>query len=132
MSLCELGLELQLGHRGDQCANPAEKTRRVVVSHELNVHFCKCPTDKRGGEVAEWIQLFREGWYPATTGIPSTAFTFNFLNTFQELNLQGKTNLFDWWKTMERITDNSGMIVPVSTDYYSCDTMSPGPALSLC
>ena len=39
---------------------------------------------------------------------PATVFTFRLLKTFQELNFQGKTNLYDYWKSIERITDNSG------------------------
>ncbi|PIL23576.1 hypothetical protein GSI_14889 [Ganoderma sinense ZZ0214-1] len=42
--------------------------------------------------------------------VPATAFTFSLLKFFQELNFQGKTNLYDFWKTIERITDNSGGI----------------------
>ncbi len=57
----------------------------------------------------------RMGWFPASMDRPETVFTFRLLKTFQELNFQAKTNLHDYWKTLERITDNSGGAdVPVS------------------
>ncbi len=84
--------------------------------HTIAVNFCTC-----AGAPEEWQQLFRQGWYPATTEFPSTAFTFEVLNLFQELNLQGKLSLYDFWKGLERATDNSGCAaVPVSlTDAIS-------------
>ncbi|KAH9895248.1 hypothetical protein C8Q73DRAFT_619173, partial [Cubamyces lactineus] len=81
-SLCDLGLVIQLGHREDR-----------------NI------TD-------QYVQLLREGWFPATTSRPATVFTFDLLATFQELNFQAKTNLHDYLKTLERLTDNSGTKVP--------------------
>ena len=66
------------------------------------------------GLVPQWVQCMRLGWFPATTNIPSTAFTFDFLDFFQELTFQGKTNLYDFWKALERFTDNSGEPVFVS------------------
>ena len=114
---------MQLGHRGDACPHPSAKTRTLVIGHvngvhEVDVRFCRCVNDDDDFEY-EWVQLFREGWYPATTTSPATAFTFELLNTFQELNFQAKTSLYDFWKTIERITDNSGAPVYVSSDISS-------------
>ncbi|KAI0730668.1 hypothetical protein C8Q76DRAFT_612418, partial [Earliella scabrosa] len=80
-SLETLGLKVQVGH---DCLD------------ETNQH------------TTEWRQLIRLGWFPATLDRPATVFTFRLLKTFQELNFQGKTNLYDYWKSIERITDNSG------------------------
>ncbi len=71
------------------------------------MRFCKC-LDDTDNFTYEWVQLFRQGWFPASTDKPSTAFTFRLLEFFQELNLQGKTSLYDFWKSLERVTDNSG------------------------
>ncbi|PIL29361.1 hypothetical protein GSI_09412 [Ganoderma sinense ZZ0214-1] len=112
-SLRALGLEVQLGHLpGKECLQPGSNARRIVVCHlsgvhEIQVNFCKC-LDDTGHESPEWAQLFRVGWFPATTAVPATAFTFDLLKTFQELNFQAKTNLNDFWSTIERLTDNSG------------------------
>ena len=94
-------------------------TRRVVVCdlsgiHDVEVQFCEC-LDPEGTLTLQWKQLLNTGWSPATTRLPATTFTFRLLKFFQELNFQGKTNLYDFWKTIERVTDNSGGVnVPVS------------------
>ncbi len=117
-TLRELGAIVQLGHKDGNCTTPSETIRRVVVAditgvQAVDVRFCDC-VDVTGDFTREWTQLFRRGWFPATTNRPATAFTFTLLDTFQELNFQGKTNLYDFWKTIERLTDNSGSGVFVS------------------
>ncbi len=107
-----LGLWVQLGDGGASCPNSSSTARRVVVCDstgifEHHIYFCKCLDDTHES-TAEWRQFMQIGWFPATMDAPATAFTFWLLNMFQELNLQGKTNLHDYWKTIKRITDNSG------------------------
>ncbi|KAI0746139.1 hypothetical protein C8Q76DRAFT_604722, partial [Earliella scabrosa] len=77
------------------------------TSLEALGHKVQC-LDADQQHTAEWRQLIALGWFPATMDRPATVFTFRLLKTFQELNFQGKTNLYDYWKTIERITDNSG------------------------
>ena len=55
------------------------------------------------------IQLLRRGWFPATLDRPRTAFTFDCLETFHELTLQGKVNLYDFYHTILRKTDNANL-----------------------
>lgn len=122
-TLRDLGAIIQLGHKDSACAAPSEGTRRIVVAdtngvQAVEVRFCEC-IDDGGDFTREWAQLLRRGWFPATTHRPATAFTFKLLDTFQELNLQGKTNLYDFWKTIERLTDNSGAGVFVSCFFTS-------------
>ena len=57
----------------------------------------------------DWIQLMRYGWYPATRERVNIAFTFRTLDLFHELTFQGKTSLHDFHRTMNRITNNSGV-----------------------
>ncbi|TFK79956.1 hypothetical protein K466DRAFT_504721 [Polyporus arcularius HHB13444] len=111
-SLRKLGYVFQLGHDGGPCPCPGDTTRRLVVGdvsgiHEVQIRFCEC-LDESEEFTYTWVQVFRQGWFPATTNRPATAFTFRMLNAFQELNFQGKTSLYDYWKSLERITDNSG------------------------
>ncbi|KAI0757483.1 hypothetical protein C8Q80DRAFT_1092841, partial [Daedaleopsis nitida] len=119
-SLETLGMEVQAGHApGVPCSNPASTTRRLVICDSTGIYshtvrFCKC-LDQDTQLTAEWHQLMRLGWFPATMNRPATVFTFCKLKMFQELSFQGKTNLYDYWKTIERITDNSGGVdVPLS------------------
>ncbi len=119
-SLEALGMKIQIGHSGPgKCKNLSPVGRRVVVCDSTGIYthrvrFCKC-LDEHGSDTDEWRQLMRLGWFPATMERPETVFTFRLLKTFQELNFQGKTNLHDYWKSIENITDNSGgQDVPVS------------------
>jgi hypothetical protein len=71
--------------------------------------------------VPTWTQLLREGWFPATLSRPQTVFTFECLETFHELTLQGKTSLYDFYYTLIRRSDNAGLsptIVSPVTIYY--------------
>ena len=82
------------------------------------------------GLVPQWVQCMRLGWFPATTTRPSTVFAFEVLDEFHELNLQAKTNANDFYKSQERLTDNSGALeglvscAPVvfhaDSDFRSC------------
>ncbi|KAH9914777.1 uncharacterized protein BXZ73DRAFT_92737 [Epithele typhae] len=112
LGLRELGVVLQLGHDGDSCPCPSPTTRRLVVvntdgMHKVEVRFCQCLRHD-STFMPEWVQIFRQGWFPATTSKPATAATFHILNFFHELNFQAKTNLNDFEQTLQRITDNSG------------------------
>jgi hypothetical protein len=55
----------------------------------------------------------RAGWFPVTCNRPQTAFTFDVLNTFHKLTLQGKTTLYDFYHTILCKTDNSKLEKPV-------------------
>lgn len=114
-----MGAIVQLGHKDGTCPSPSAKTRRIVVAdligvQAVEVRFCDCFNDQTGEFVPEWAQLLRRGWFPATTNRSATAFTYRLLDFFQEINFQGKTNLYDFWKALENITDNSGVPTFVS------------------
>ncbi|RDX40776.1 hypothetical protein OH76DRAFT_1489992 [Lentinus brumalis] len=97
-SLRAQGLSLQLGHEGNEaCPNPSSKERRLVVVDVTGIH-----------------EVFRRGWFPATNARPSTAFTFRVLKTFHEMNFQSKMSLYDYWRSLERITDNTGTRPPLN------------------
>ncbi|KAH9916110.1 uncharacterized protein BXZ73DRAFT_53996, partial [Epithele typhae] len=111
--LRSLGVVAQLGHDGDPCPSPSTQTRHMVIvdtdgMHDVEVRFCECLDGGDNTFTFEWVQLFRKGWFPATTQRPATAMTFRMLDLFQELNFQAKTNLHDFERTLQRITDNSG------------------------
>ncbi|KAH8069588.1 hypothetical protein BXZ70DRAFT_1013367 [Cristinia sonorae] len=112
-SLHTLGLVVQLGHGGRTCKLPAPPTKPLKIVHTSGVHlvqisYCSC-SDHRGQTVDRWTQILRAGWYPATVERPQTAFTFEVLDLFLELNWQAKTNLNDFYKTLEQLTDKTGI-----------------------
>jgi hypothetical protein len=45
-------------------------------------------------------------WYPASFERPRTAFSFDLLETFHKLTLQGKINLYDFYHGIMQKTDN--------------------------
>ncbi|KAI0326025.1 hypothetical protein GY45DRAFT_1234598, partial [Cubamyces sp. BRFM 1775] len=111
-TLCDLGLTVQLGHSRGTCKHPSSTTRRIVIVdmcgiQPVCVRFCEC-LDEQNDLTREWAQLFREGWFPASTTRPETAITFQLLKSFQEINFAAKTNLYDFCQALERLTDNTG------------------------
>lgn len=104
-----MGLRFYLGHEGSPCDQSKARVKELVVYdmtgyHSVDVTFCGCYDDSEG-YIPQWVQLLRVGWYPATHERPRTAFTVHLLSFFHELNVQAKTNLHDFHKTLERITD---------------------------
>lgn len=80
-------------------------------AHLVNIAYCDCiesdyALDKR-------TQILRKKWFPATTARPHSVFTFDLLSTFHELTLQGKGNLFDFYNTILRMTDNASIRTPI-------------------
>jgi hypothetical protein len=71
--------------------------------HYVNIDFCDC---RQNGIIPRHIQLLRAGWFPATFNRPKTAFTFQCLDFFHELTLQGKVNAYDFCRTILRITNS--------------------------
>lgn len=113
-SLCDLGLCVHLGHNGSPCPNPSFRKNKFVVCditgfHHIDLQFCGC-YDTAIGIVHSWKQLLRARWYPASQARPATAFTFRLLDFFYELTHQSKGTLYDFHKTIDCITDNSGTV----------------------
>lgn len=77
--------------------------------HKVQVMFCTCndtntPWDER------YRQLLRMRWYPASFNRPRTAFSFDLLETYHKLTLQGKLNLYDFYLAIMQKTDNQGRL----------------------
>jgi CxC2 like cysteine cluster associated with KDZ transposases len=47
-------------------------------------------------------------WYPASFDRPMTAFTFDLLDTYHKITLQGKHNLYDFYASIIQKSDNCG------------------------
>ncbi len=77
--------------------------------HVVSVRFCSCGSEERR------IAFLRMSWWPATAPEPRTCATFEVLRQFHLLNLQGKVTIFDFYKSLELATDNTGLEdMPVS------------------
>ena len=101
----------RVGVRASKCMNKRTKPDWVHTSLEL----CKCKN--KGKCVFRCTESssvhHREGWFPATLARPQTIFTFDCLETFHELTLQGKTSLYDYYNTLLRRSDNANLLNPV-------------------
>ncbi|KAI9067504.1 hypothetical protein FKP32DRAFT_1563686 [Trametes sanguinea] len=112
--LKELGLVVRLGHDIDSppCPNPEQSRSDFTVidvngRHSVTVEFCGCD---RAGEAGEPVQqLLRRKLYPATDINPNTAFTFSLLEHYHIQSLQGKISMYDYYTSLERLTDNTGV-----------------------
>ncbi|KAG2096118.1 uncharacterized protein F5147DRAFT_584181 [Suillus discolor] len=118
VTLESLGLRIQLGHDpGQHCRNPksARNNDFVVIDthriHEIGLDFCGCET-----AASHYKQLLRARWFPATSTDPRTAATFSILNFFHLLSFESKVSAYEFYHTLARITDNTG-IQPIRDRY---------------
>jgi hypothetical protein len=73
--------------------------------HRVNVTFCDCP-----GAVHPREQLLHVAWFPASLERPQTAFSFDVLDSFHLLTLQGKTSAFDYYYSLAHKSDNTELL----------------------
>jgi CxC2 like cysteine cluster associated with KDZ transposases len=111
MALKDLGLRVQLGHLDLCCANPQPGHKDFIVIHTNGIHcvtvdFCDC--DQR---VSPRLQLLRRRWFPVTVHYPQTCCTFHVLEQYHTLTLTGKLSGYDFYKSLEHLTDNTGLNV---------------------
>ncbi|KAI0694816.1 hypothetical protein C8Q76DRAFT_634374 [Earliella scabrosa] len=111
-SLYDAGHSIQLGHTdGSLCSNPIPARKDFCAidvngRHNLRVSFCGCDRAAQAGNLVQ--QLLRFDLYPATQIEPNTAFTFRLLEHYHIQSLQGKISMFDYYESLERLTDNTG------------------------
>lgn len=111
-SLKDLGLHKQLNHRDGQiCLNFDQHDDFVILSnhgiHEVSIRFCACESALHPVK-----QLLRHRLWPATTTNPKTAATFNCLERFQLESFEGKLTVFEYYHSLLRGTDNTGVRPP--------------------
>lgn len=75
--------------------------------HNLAIAFCGC--DQAAAAGCSYEQLLRRQLFPATHTDPNTAFTFRMLEHYHIQSLQGKISMFDYYESIERMTDNTGI-----------------------
>ncbi|KAL0568344.1 hypothetical protein V5O48_013640 [Marasmius crinis-equi] len=111
-SLASIGLVWQLNHLSNTCPNPqkAHKHFQIVHTngiHNVNVWFCGC-----NRTIPHYQQLMRRRIYPSTQGTIRTCATFEALELLHMLSLVTKAGTYDLYRTMERLTNNTGVDVP--------------------
>ncbi|KAJ7620508.1 hypothetical protein DFH06DRAFT_1273756 [Mycena polygramma] len=94
---------------GKKCAFRRAVHEDFVVLHTNGIHnvavdYCGC------GTVEGRDQLLDACWFPATPLEPQTCCTFTMLRQFHTLNTVGKVSGYDYYKTLELLTDNTGNV----------------------
>ena len=107
-------IRVQLGHIDDGlCPLPQTSFNNeftVIDSdrvHEIALDYCGCQYS-----LPKTIQLLRAGLFPSTVIDPKTAATFWVLETFQMLSFTSKVSGFEYYRSLERRTDNTGTSLP--------------------
>jgi len=108
-----LGLIINLGHWGGHCTVPLEDRRITVVDlsghHTVRIRLCGC---SKSGNIEHFQQLLCVGWFLASLLRPRTVFTFDLLDTYHKISLQGKLNLYDFYNAIMQKADNHGSSKP--------------------
>ncbi|KAG1724212.1 uncharacterized protein EDB91DRAFT_1239993 [Suillus paluster] len=124
--LQDLGLQVQLGHPpGEHCSNPSSAHNDFVVLdingvHNITLHFCECQMAQ-----SRTTQLLRMCWFPATTLEPKTTAMFRLLHHFHILLFELKASTFEYWQTLARLTNNTGVNPPKATQHGACAVLCP-------
>ena len=132
-NLRSLGQTVQLGHYpGETCTSPRRSTRPFTVVHtnglhQLDVLFCECNLAAIHGDRVQ--QLMRRRLFPATTTDPQTGASFNLLDSVQTLSVQSKLSLYDFYISLETLTDATGVsdlkVCPAALVCCRSSLMSP-------
>jgi hypothetical protein len=114
--LKKLGLRIQLGHPdGLPCLLPCTAFNNdftIIDSdgiHDVALDYCGCHH-----ALPKTIQLLRARLFPSTIVDPKTAASFRVLETFQMLSFTSKVSGYEYYRSLERRTDNTGSVtIPV-------------------
>ncbi|KAJ3716228.1 hypothetical protein C8R42DRAFT_589224, partial [Lentinula raphanica] len=114
--LQQMGLSVQLGHSCDSICPAPRIVKNFTVIHTNGIHqvtalFCNCVNRYAAGEWRQ--QLHRRRWFAATHLQPETAATYEVLNHFHVLTLQGKVTTYDYYTGLEKLYDNLGTEIKV-------------------
>ncbi|SJL16269.1 uncharacterized protein ARMOST_19789 [Armillaria ostoyae] len=114
ISLKDIGLHVQLNHHSMCCKLPVLCHQDFEVLHTNGIHqvavdYCGCER-----QIPHHIQLLRCGWYPASQLRPRMCASMRLLEFFHLLSLCSKLSVYDFYRTLEKLTSNTGMGVPKS------------------
>jgi hypothetical protein len=96
------------------CANPIPCHSSLLVLHTNGIHdvaiqYCGCSR-----AIPNHIQLLRRRFYPASQINVKTCATFELLDMQHKLSLTTKAAMYDFYRVLEKLTNNTGVGVPKS------------------
>ncbi|KAL0567542.1 hypothetical protein V5O48_014447 [Marasmius crinis-equi] len=108
-SLKEEGLVIRLNHISSPCPSPKKSHQDFEILHTNGIHqvtleFCEC-----NRRIEPFIQLLRRNIYPSTQGVIQTCATFELLEHLHLLSLVGQVGTYDFYKFLEKTTNNTGV-----------------------
>lgn len=80
------------------------QTLNVNGIHEVPYYLCACLVNTQNRQTASATQLLANKLFPATSNSPSSAFTFELLEQFDALNLNGFINIKQFCDTITSLT----------------------------
>lgn len=94
--------------------------------HEVETRFCACTESSR---IDDWQQMYRTGWYPATSAQPQTCATLEVLGFYRLLKVVANCSVRDFVSVLEALTNPLGTSPPpprykVRFASYSADSLS--------
>ncbi|KAJ7609963.1 hypothetical protein FB45DRAFT_982292 [Roridomyces roridus] len=111
---------VQLVHPPAQYCNFPDGPHPMVVLdnngiHQLEIDFCGCV-----GAPSICDQVIDIGWYPATKTAPETCATLSLLKRFHTLNLQARVSAYDFYNSLEVVSERGGMqVVPDRREQFT-------------
>jgi hypothetical protein len=107
-----MNTQLQLNHASFFCKNPIPCNTAFLVIHTNGIHevaiqYCGCSR-----AIPPHIQLLRRGFYPASQQTVKTCATFSLLNLLHKFVLMSKGSTYDFYRALEKLTNNTGITVP--------------------
>lgn len=112
--LKDIGLRIQLNHASMRCSNPEPAHVGLRVLHHNGIHdvavdYCGCDI-----AIPKHLQLLRRGLYPASQINPKTCASFQLLKQLHLLALTSKGSTYDFYRMLEKSTNNTGIHLPKS------------------
>lgn len=107
-----MGLRVQLNHSSFYCENPIPCHSAMLVIHVNGIHniaiqYCGCSK-----AIPQHLQLLRRGLYPASQLLVKTCASFQVLDLLHKLALTTKSSTYDFYRALEKLTNNTGIDVP--------------------
>ena len=85
----------------DADGNPWLTVVDTTGIHQLQAHYCRCAESSC---LPDYLQLLRNGLFPASIAQPRTVFTFRVLDVYDLLNLETKATPQRYLAKLQRLT----------------------------